>query len=302
MASTAAGTGKPLAAERWEILKSAVLSAKKQISGELELSSVSVRRFSKFGLFTTDVPPPDPAHPLSSTAQWLKYTYTPSNPSSTATEVSVKHLEDRVSLEAMMGFNNTGNVCVWPSEEVLAYHCLEHKQLFHGASVCELGCGMTGLAGLMLACTHTPSHVLLTDGNRTSVENVREIVQANRWRFGDTTVSTDMLLWDSLALKDSSYCGKFDHVICADCLFFEDLHHELVLVIHKLLKPEGGRAVIFAPKRGSTLERFCSTAEQYFQVDQSLHYDDKVWRIHQEAPQDYNPDLHYPLKIIMTKI
>jgi calmodulin-lysine N-methyltransferase len=51
----------------------------------------------------------------------------------------------------MLGFNNTGNVCVWPAEEVLAVWCLERPGLFHGKRVLELGGGMASLAGLAVA-------------------------------------------------------------------------------------------------------------------------------------------------------
>lgn len=299
---------------RWKFLRRAILSAKRRTSiptDESEIHTVSIRRFSSFDLFqvvtcsstssclqfsTSDSAQPPPIAGLS--GLWQLYSYANSDVLPTAIEAWVRVLEPTVSLEAMMGFDNTGNVCVWPAEEVLAYYCLEHRESFKGSKVCELGCGMTGLAGLMLACTHAPSHVLLTDGNEKSVKNVKEIVNANKERFGATSVSHDILLWDSSSLKED-WLGKFDYVICADCLFFEHLHHELALVIYKLLKPNGGIALIFAPRRGNTLEQFCSDAETYFHVEQNLHYDEKVWRVHQEKPQNYNADLHYPLKIVM---
>lgn len=285
-----------LAADRWKILKRAIISAKKQNTVTLqEVSAASVRKFRSFDLFTITDPPA-----LALKGQWQQYSYVCGDALPTAIKASVKLLEHRVSLEAMVGFNNTGNICVWPAEEVLAYHCLEHRELFHGANVCELGCGMTGLAGLMLACTHMPSHVLLTDGNEVSINNVRDVVEVNKQCFGDTNVSCDVLKWEHLSLKED-YLEKFDYVISADCLFFEDLHCELMSVIRNLLKPNEGTAVIFAPRRGKTLEQFCTVAEEFFQVEQNLYYNDKVWRVHQEKPDGYNADLHYPLHVVMKK-
>lgn len=288
-----------LAVERWKLLKRAVLSARKL--NTVTLSTASIRKFRCFGLFTvTDIPAVDLTQPPSETSgQWQLYSYACSDKDVPVVEASVRLLEQRLSLEAMVGFNNTGNICLWPAEEVLAYHCLKHRELFQGTNICELGCGMTGLAGLMLACTHLPSHVLLTDGNQVSIGNVRDIIQVNKQCFGSTHVSCDVLLWDSLSLKED-YLGKFDYVIGADCLFFEEFHRGLVSVIRNLLKNEG-TALIFAPRRGNTLEQFCSVAEEFFHVEQNLHYNEKVQRVHQERPSGYNADLHYPLKLVMKK-
>ena len=70
-----------------------------------------------------------------------------------------------------MGFNNTGNVCVWPSEELLTHVVLAHDPAFYSdkvvlelgtAALCSprcaqhvvaLGGGMASLAALALATT-----------------------------------------------------------------------------------------------------------------------------------------------------
>ena len=48
----------------------------------------------------------------------------------------VKHLTETTSLEDMMGFDNTGNVCVWPAEEILAFYCLRMLKCLR-AKLCE---------------------------------------------------------------------------------------------------------------------------------------------------------------------
>ena len=44
--------------------------------------------------------------------------------------VKVRYLTPKLDLSQLVGFNNTGNVCVWPSEESLAVYCLNNRHLF----------------------------------------------------------------------------------------------------------------------------------------------------------------------------
>ena len=221
-------------------------------------------------------------------------------------ETLTRVLTSATSLKDMIGFNNTGNVCIWPSEEILAYYCIRNSELFSGKSVCELGCGMSALAGVMLASTQLPAHVLLTDGNVTSVDNVKTIVSVNRSRFGHTAVSSDVLRWDGSFLDAKSlYDCSFDWIICADCLFFEDLHLSLIETILKLLKPEG-KALIFAPGRSGTMERFVSRAQKMFEVEREDRYDEVVWGEHKvmcdREGSSYKPDLHYPVLLRLSPL
>ena len=330
------GTGRRVAIERWKILKGAIVAAKRgtaaQDLGQSSHNSASVRRFSSFILFTISKAQEDEEKGVQSdcvcwgqqtdqelsqphdkpvNGMWLKYE--PSavtiaelhKSNSNATAVMVKHVTESASLEAMMGFNNTGNVCVWPSEEVLAYYCLKHSKLFEEKAVCELGCGMTGLAGVILASTQLPSQVMLTDGNETSIKNVKEILHMNCSKFGCTAASAEVLLWNDAFLQSTSpHDSQFDYVICADCLFFEEVHSHLAQVMVKLLKPTGS-ALLLAPGRGGTFEKFCAAAKSYFRIESSMHYDDLIWQKHREALKRfgdigmYSVDLHYPLLLML---
>lgn len=84
-----------------------------------------------------------------------------------------------VTPEELMGFNNTGNVRIWPSEEVLAYYVLSNLDIFRDKTVLELGGGMSCLAGLMAALYGYCCDVHLTDGNPNSVYNVERILERN---------------------------------------------------------------------------------------------------------------------------
>lgn len=300
-------------------------------------STASVMSFSSFNLLVVrQLPAGDPGTTTASQTQsseapqqsklipshspppprelWRTYSYTKTQLDSNSVltvEADVRHVVRALSVDALLGFNNTGNVCLWPSEEVMAYHCLEHVEEFRDCSVCELGGGMTCLAGLMLACSRAPRDVWLTDGNETSVENVIEIVSLpeNRARFGDTAVSASVLRWDRAFLSEPSPSdAKYDFVVCSDCLFFDKVHAELARVILKLVKP-GGRAWLFAPGRSGSLERFCSVAGIWFDVSVRRQYSEPVWQRHQEAMRtlggergQYLPDLHYPLMVILRPL
>ena len=65
-------------------------------------------------------------------------------------QVKVRFYKGPIGLKEMIGFNNTGNVCLWPSEEIMTYFCIKNSAIFDDKSVCELGGGMTCLGGLMV--------------------------------------------------------------------------------------------------------------------------------------------------------
>ena len=295
------------ALERWKMLKKAIFSA---ISGpgyhseashfdELSLQAISVRSFTSFELFQiTEI-----EREKANGSLWKLYSTEDSIDScSTKTHVCgmVKLLPQKLSLDSLTGFNNTGNVCIWPSEEVMAYYCLRQREKFKGKSVCELGGGMTGLAGLMLSLTGMPSLVRLTDGNPTSVSNMQQLIKANGQIID---ISAELLVWNQEFL-DSQY-PVFDYVICADCLFFTELHSCLVQVIYKLLSP-GGEALLFNPRRSGTLQQFSwlVAADGKLRVEEKDKYEEEVWKRHERLCVSgcigYKPDLHYPVMLRLT--
>uniref|UniRef100_M8BIV5 Calmodulin-lysine N-methyltransferase n=1 Tax=Aegilops tauschii TaxID=37682 RepID=M8BIV5_AEGTA len=69
-------------------------------------------------------------------------------------------------IEASNRFNidTTGLVCCWPSEEVLAFYCINRSDMFRSKRVLELGAGY-GLAGLVIAASANAGEVVISDGN-----------------------------------------------------------------------------------------------------------------------------------------
>lgn len=209
--------------------------------------------------------------------------------------VHVSHRNRTFSAEDLMGFNNTGNVCIWPSEETLAYYSLFNLSLFKSKSVIELGGGMSCLAGLFCAKYGYPKNVILTDGNKVSVENIQISLCGNDF---PCPVECRILKWNQHDVE-----SQFDVILCADCLFFDDARADLVKVLWQLLS-EDGVALVMAPKRGHTLDTFILQCENIgFSCEKIVNYNDTVWNKHVTLlhSTDYDENSHYPVLIQLTK-
>ncbi|XP_062503105.1 calmodulin-lysine N-methyltransferase-like isoform X2 [Corticium candelabrum] len=215
--------------QRWKYLRAAVLQKTTDIFVREGTTPAltSSGTFESFGLLAVR------ALPIAGEEQWFEYSCSlvPDF------RLTIRHCPKTISLEQLTGFNNTGNICVWSSEEVLAYHCLRHKDCFSERRVCELGAGMTGLAGLSVAAAANASKVVLTDGNELSVANIAVNAAANASMFGSTSVTTSCVVWDSLN-EFPEYKKMFDYILCADCLFFRDCHDSLLHTMLTFLKDE----------------------------------------------------------------
>ena len=293
---------------RWGILKQAILNRPRElVYGN---RSVSVRSFEGYSLFTRKfILSPlmhywtTPPHSDIDRAPGRWYLFSSTQQEYSNLQIRVKLLTGAVSKRDMVGFDNTGNICIWPAEEVLAYHMLTIHTELQGTSICELGGGMTGFAGLVAALTQKPRRVLVSDGNELSVDNCRVVIAGNTDGFVDTQVRSDVIKWGEVACYEK-YKGDFDFVIAADCLFFDTVHRELLSTISYLLGG-GGRAILLAPNRGHTLTAFCELARELFVVEVSEKYNDIVWDKHVSSlaqyPNSYSSDLHYPIMINLHK-
>eukprot|EP01113_Clastostelium_recurvatum_P015359 TRINITY_DN18548_c0_g1_i1.p1 TRINITY_DN18548_c0_g1~~TRINITY_DN18548_c0_g1_i1.p1 ORF type:complete len:206 (-),score=25.63 TRINITY_DN18548_c0_g1_i1:510-1127(-) len=192
--------------------------------------------------------------------------------------ILIAHKSDNhISREELQSeFDNTGNVCIWPAEEIMATYLLSHPEVCAGKRVIELAAGATGLAGLLVA-KYTPCRsVVITDGNVTAATSLNMHISRNELL---NCTGTRLVFGD---LPASSALGHYDVILAADCLFFEHAHKELVLTIEHLMAP-GGVALFFAPQRGGSLSRFVSLvhdAHSDLVVSVVDNYDDDLYAKH----------------------
>jgi len=227
------------------------------------------------------------------------------------------------------GVDNTGNIKVWFSEQVLL-HCLLQPSFWSrfdlgqtysetssldAGSILELGGGMTAMTGIGIATGFEGkfSNIVVTDGNPEAVVNMKVCVELNAsvGNIARNVVQPIQLLWDRLdvsgslsALKQKFVCG-FDLIIAADCLFFQDFHRDLCHVLCTVLS-ETGKVLLLQPARGDSLDNFLTICKETFDASVFEEYDEEVSRLHCQYMEEncgrYDPNIHYPVLVVLKRL
>jgi len=131
----------------------------------------------------------------------------------------------------------------------------------------------------------------------------------------------------------------FDLLLVSDCLHFTNFHVDLAITIGRLLHV-GGVCLLLQPCRGQSLQKFLQLIHfmndnhnndnnndgnnhdnnnshdnetdslikgPLFQVDLHEKHHSKLWNrhlslMHEEKDESYNPDIHYPLLLVLQKL
>ncbi|XP_068646836.1 calmodulin-lysine N-methyltransferase [Aristolochia californica] len=308
-------TSSPTTASlRWDILRRAFLSRPPPGgSSEISVNCISRRTRRGFNLIpwhldvsTTEESKPKDTDGLTDVHVTYKLPV-----GGTSTLVLVQRAENHVDLKDFdvshrYNIDSTGLVCQWPSEDVLAYFCLTHAEIFRSKKILELGSGY-GLAGLAIAASTDASEIVISDGNPQVVDYIQRNILGNAGAFGHTKVQGMALHWNEEVASDLR--NTFDIIIASDCTFFKEFHNGLAFIVKALLKPsESSEALFFSPKRGNSLDRFLQKVEEIglkFSIQEK--YENKVWELHtsflngsDSSWPNYDKDHCYPLLIRIT--
>lgn len=272
----------------------------------------SVRRFTCFNLFQRtptlilrfahddDDNTGDDGVEIRSSENWFIYRTTVDE---REYSLVIHEICQKFTPEELIGFNNTGNICIWPSEEVLAYYVLHHLSAFHQRRVLELGGGMSCLAGLFIAKYSQADFIHLTDGNDLSVQNANEMLSKNLTRQSMANVLCSVLKWENIGHQLIPEDAQYDCILSADCLFFDTVRPALVNALWQFMKPTGF-ALIMAPNRSNTLVDFMlQVKERGFNCCMRKCYNRIIWQKHLDLLETnvYDEDIHYPILIEITK-
>lgn len=167
-----------MASARWKLLKTLLTTKdEKQLAQLLaQPGSGSKRAQPRFRVFDKRASKHGEEQASSTTLYYFLDSPQGGQPLFTIKEVAPK-VDVKDAFGQYSGFLNTGNICVWPAEEILAFYVCSHPEIVRGKTVIELGGGMTAMAGVAAAGWHGgASKTILTDGNPDCVSSTLRLV------------------------------------------------------------------------------------------------------------------------------
>jgi len=120
--------------------------------------------------------------------------------------------------------------------------------------VLELGAGSSGMAALCSYFKWKPHKVTITDGKLENLSSIEKTVQINS--LVDTPIEVNELVWGDCKLNH-----KYELILAADCLFFEQYHKSLLGTLKQAMD-QNSVAMLLNPKRGASMDRFLTLAVQ----------------------------------------
>ncbi|XP_070778974.1 protein-lysine N-methyltransferase EEF2KMT isoform X1 [Enoplosus armatus] len=142
---------------------------------------------------------------------------------------------DAVSLlenVALISEGTTGLV-TWEAALYLAEWALDHRQLFTGRTVLELGSGV-GLTGITICRSCSPNRYVFSDCHHSVLQKLRNNVQLNG--LSETaTVGVEEMDWTAATEEQLEQIGA-DTVIAADVVYDPDVVGSLVKLLSKILR------------------------------------------------------------------
>lgn len=165
------------------------------------------------------------------------------------------------SQSKMLLQNGTTGLSAWPAAWALAEFGAEHKELFSGKKILELGSGL-GVGGLMLAALTRPAEITLTDVHADVLDLLDKNAAALTRLTGCATRVAE-LDWCSTDAVDS-----YDVVVGADLLYDPAVFVDLV----KLLKKFDFVILAATIRNEETWSKFCDLCRENGLSQRDLNY------------------------------
>ncbi|XP_008328688.1 protein-lysine N-methyltransferase EEF2KMT isoform X2 [Cynoglossus semilaevis] len=136
----------------------------------------------------------------------------------------------------------TTGLVTWEAGLYLAEWALDHREVFTGRTVLELGSGM-GVTGITVCRCCSPSSLVFSDYNPSVLQKLRTNVGVNGLSNATPVVSVEQLDWTSATEEQLQKIGA-DVVIAADVTYDPEVARNLVTLVSKVIRSSGPEVFI----------------------------------------------------------